>query len=78
MEATGVTIEPTPTDSGPVRRFSDFTTLGAALDYAAAGACGLNFHDPRGKLARAYPYEELRRDSLDHAYRLIAAGVGLQ
>ena len=77
MEATGVTIEPTPTDSGPVRRFSDFTTLGAALDYAAAGACGLNFHDPRGKLARAYPYEELRRDSLDHAYRLIAAGVGI-
>jgi fatty-acyl-CoA synthase len=54
---------------------SDFATLGEALDYAATGVRGLNFHDPRGNLARPYPYSELRRDALDMAYRLIAKGV---
>ena len=54
---------------------SDFATLGDALDYAATGVRGLNFHDPRGNLARPYPYSELRRDALDMAYRLIAKGV---
>ena len=57
------------------RRFSDFATLGEALDYAARGARGLNFHDPRGTLARAYSFAELRRDALDMAYRLVAMGV---
>ena len=42
------------------RRFSDFGTLGEALDYAARGQRGLNFHDPRGALARPYPFSELR------------------
>src|SRR3546814_2003609 len=55
--------------------FSDFATLGEALDYAAAGTRGLNFHDPRGKLVRPYPYSELKADALAAAYRLIAAGV---
>jgi fatty-acyl-CoA synthase len=54
---------------------SDFATLGEALDYAATGVRGLNFHDPRGNLARPYPYSELRRDALEMAYRLIAKGV---
>jgi fatty-acyl-CoA synthase len=57
------------------RRFSDFATLGEALDYAARGNRGLNFHDPRGTLARPYPYSELRTDALAMAYRLIAHGV---
>ena len=61
-------------DSLP-RRFSDFATLGEALDYAARGKRGLNFHDPRGQLARAYPYAELRLDALAMAQRLIALGV---
>ncbi len=61
-------------DSLP-RRFSDFATLGEALDYAAQGKRGLNFHDPRGQLARAYPYSELRHDGLAMARRLIALGV---
>jgi fatty-acyl-CoA synthase len=65
----------TVTEDKLPRRFSDFATLGEALDYAAQGARGLNFHDPRGQLARAYPYSELRRDSLDMARRLIANGV---
>ncbi|HEX8481443.1 MAG TPA: fatty acyl-AMP ligase [Allosphingosinicella sp.] len=69
------TLVPTPTADDLPRRFADFETLGEALDYAAQGARGLNFHDPRGVLVRAYPYGELRRDALAAAYRLIAAGV---
>jgi len=66
---------PTPTDDGTTRRFADFATLGEALDYAAAGRRGLNFHDARGRLERAYPYAQLRRDAIDCARRLIAQGV---
>jgi fatty-acyl-CoA synthase len=72
---TQAAIQPTPTADGLPRRFADFGTLGEALDYAARGVRGLNFHDPRGQLARAYPFAELRRDALKAAYRLIAAGV---
>lgn len=66
---------PTPTHDDLPRRLADFETLGEALDYAAAGARGMNFHDARGNLARAYPYSELRTDALDTALRLIAMGV---
>ena len=45
---------PTPTQDALTRRFADFATLGDALDYAATGARGLNFHDARGNLARPY------------------------
>ncbi len=69
------TLQATPTRDSLPRRMSDFATLGEALDYAATGVRGLNFHDPRGNLARPYPYSELRRDALDMAYRLIAKGV---
>ncbi len=77
------TIEPvaatapvaTPTEDALPRRCADFATLGDALDYAAKGARGLNFHDPRGNLVRAYSFAELRRDALESAYRLIAAGI---
>ncbi len=69
------TLVPTPTADNLPRRFADFETLGEALDYAALGRRGLNFHDPRGELVRAYPYRELREDALAAAYRLIAAGV---
>ncbi|CAN5119995.1 fatty acyl-AMP ligase [soil metagenome] len=66
---------PTASSDGQPRRFSNFDTLGEALDYAAQGQRGLNFHDARGKLARPYPYSELRADALAMAYRLIADGV---
>ncbi|HYW16400.1 MAG TPA: fatty acyl-AMP ligase [Allosphingosinicella sp.] len=69
------TLVPTPTADILPRRFADFDRLGDALDYAAQGLRGLNFHDPRGALVRAYPYRELREDSLAAAYRLVAAGV---
>jgi fatty-acyl-CoA synthase len=65
----------TATDDALPRRFADFATLGEALDYAAQGTRGLNFHDPRGKLARPYPYRELREDALAMAARLIGVGV---
>jgi fatty-acyl-CoA synthase len=68
-------LVPTPTEDALPRRFADFDTLGEALDYAARGTRGLNFHDPRGVLVRAYPFRELREDSLRAARRLVAEGV---
>ncbi|MEZ5654588.1 MAG: fatty acyl-AMP ligase [Sphingobium sp.] len=64
-----------PTEDTLQRRFSDFSTMGEALDYAATGARGFNFHDARGNLARPYSYAELRSDAIDCAYRLIASGI---
>jgi fatty-acyl-CoA synthase len=69
------TIVPTPTADTLPRRFADFGTVGEALDYAARGVRGLNFHDPRGVLVRAYPFHELREDALAAARRLVAEGV---
>src|SRR3546814_3057088 len=68
-------LAPTPTEDDLVRRFADFETLGEALDYAARGRRGLNFHDARGTLRRAYPFSELRADAIGMAHRLIAAGI---
>jgi fatty-acyl-CoA synthase len=65
----------TPTHDSLPRRYSDFATLGEALDYAAQGIRGVNFHDMRGNLARPYPFSEMRNDALDMAYRLISHGV---
>ncbi|MBR0551107.1 fatty acyl-AMP ligase [Stakelama marina] len=68
-------LSPTPTADALPRRFADFATVPEALEYAARGVRGLNFHDPRGTLTRPYPFSELREDALKQAYRLIAAGV---
>ncbi len=65
----------TPTADSLPRRFADFATLGDAMDYAAQGSRGLNFHDARGTLSRAYPFREMREDALAQARRLIAHGV---
>ncbi|MFL6861544.1 MAG: AMP-binding protein, partial [Allosphingosinicella sp.] len=65
----------TPTPDTLPRRFADFETLGEALGYAARGVRGLNFHDPRGRLTRAYTFAELREDAVRAAWRLIAEGV---
>ena len=65
----------TPTIDTLPRRLADFETLGEALDYAATGKRGLNFHDARGTLTRAYPYSELREDALGAAGRLVALGI---
>ena len=68
-------LKPTATEDTLVRRFSDFSTVGEALDYAARGQRGLNFHDARGTLLRPYLYTELREDSLANAHRLLAHGI---
>ena len=68
-------LKPTPNLCALPRRFSDFATFGEALDYAAKGVRGLNFHDARGTLVRAYPYSELREHALAHARRLVATGI---
>jgi fatty-acyl-CoA synthase len=57
------------------RILADFDLLGDALDYAAKGVRGLNFHDARGVLTRPYPFSELRADAVATAYRLIGHGV---
>ena len=68
-------LVPTPNDDALPRRFADFPTFCDALDYAAMGERGLNFHDPRGALTRAFPFSELRTDALIAARRLIARGI---
>ena len=65
----------TPTHDALPRRFADFATLGEALDYAASGERGFNFHDARGTIKRPYRYAQLRTDALDAALRLIAIGI---
>ena len=72
---TSATLTPTPSSDAQPRRFADFATLGDALDYAAQGTRGLNFHDARGTLVRPYPFSELQADARNAAYRLIAAGI---
>ncbi|MGX7896855.1 fatty acyl-AMP ligase [Tsuneonella sp. HG222] len=68
-------LQPTPNRCALTRRFSDFATFGDAIDYAAQGSRGLNFHDPRGNLIQAYPYSELRSDALAMARRLVTMGT---
>ena len=75
MDKAGTQMSPTATSDDLPRRFSEFDTLGQALDYAAQGSRGLNFHDPRGTLARAYTYREMRSDALAAARRMIAYGL---
>ncbi|MET3825661.1 MULTISPECIES: fatty acyl-AMP ligase [Sphingomonas] len=75
LEAETPKLVATPTEDLLPRRFADFETLGAALDYAAKGQRGFNFHDARGTLTRAYPFSEVRDDALAMARRLIAAGI---
>jgi fatty-acyl-CoA synthase len=69
------TLLPTPNEDTLPRRMADFGTFCEALDYAAKGVRGLNFHDPRGALTRAFPYSELRDDALGVARELIARGL---
>jgi fatty-acyl-CoA synthase len=65
----------TPTTDDLRRRVADFETLADALDFAALGRRGMNFHDARGTLVRAYPYCELREDALANARRFVTLGL---
>ena len=68
-------LMPTPTFDGLDYRRASFGTLGDALDYAALGDKGMNFHDARADLVRAYRYADLAADARRQALRLIADGV---
>ena len=72
---SGQALVATPNEDTLERIFADFATFGEAMDYAAKGKRGFNFHDPRGTLSRVYPFSELREDALKVAYALIARGV---
>lgn len=65
----------TPTLDSLPRRLADFGTIGEALDYAAEGRRGLNFHDARGSLTLAYPFAEMREDALVAARRFVTLGI---
>ena len=73
--AEQATLVATPNIDVQPRRYADFDTFCDALDYAAKGVLGFNFHDPRGTLAQPYPYTQLRADALVAARKLIALGV---
>ncbi|MEL7679761.1 fatty acyl-AMP ligase [Citromicrobium bathyomarinum] len=68
-------LAPTPNDCALPRRRADFATFSEAIDYAARSEKGLNFHDMRGTLERAYTYREMRADALEMAQRLVASGI---
>jgi fatty-acyl-CoA synthase len=65
----------TPTVDKLPRRLADFATIGEALDYAAQGRRGLNFHDARGALTQSYTYAEMREAALLVARRFISLGI---
>lgn len=65
----------TPTAPHRTIRRGDFATLTEALDFAATGETGLNFHDLRGKLVLALTYRELREQAQQIARGLLAAGL---
>ena len=51
--------EPSPTQDGLPRRFSDFDSLVEALEYAARGVRGINFFSARGELKQSVSYHAL-------------------
>lgn len=68
-------ISVTPTINAQTQRLADFDTLIEALEYAAKGTTGYNFHDARGNLRSVLPYRVLRQKARLSAQRL--SGFGL-
>ncbi len=62
-------------NGGHPKRHADFRTIAEALDYAAAGATGINFYSGKNVLAEALPYRQLREQALLLARRMLAAGL---
>lgn len=67
---------PTPTHNSLPLKTSGYRSLAEALDYAARGTTGCNFHNGRGELTTSMTYTELRERARDVALRL--AGLGLE
>ncbi|MQR98302.1 fatty acyl-AMP ligase [Gluconobacter sp. AC10] len=66
---------PTPSRSGLERRYGDFPSFAAALDYAAQGKSGFNIYSGRGQLLEALPYRLLREQARSMACRLLGLGL---
>ena len=67
---------PTPTINDDLaQRRAEFQTLPEALDYAARGRTGFNFHTGKGVLSDSLSYRELRDRSVAIARGLIQAGI---
>jgi fatty-acyl-CoA synthase len=65
-----------PTNNTLPLRVGGFASLADALDYAAGGVTGYNFHTGRGELWATLTYAGLRERALELARRL--AGLGLE
>lgn len=70
-----MSLSPTPTKNSLPLKTSGFRNLADALDYAAQGATGCNFHNGRGQLTTVLTYAELRRKSREIAMRLASLGL---
>ncbi|MDT8450034.1 MAG: fatty acyl-AMP ligase [Wenzhouxiangellaceae bacterium] len=66
---------PTPTNNSLPLKTSGYRSLAEALDYAAKGTTGCNFHDGRGRLTTVMSYRDLRERARAIAHRL--AGLDL-
>jgi len=66
---------PTPTNNSLPLKTSGYRSLAEALDYAAKGTTGCNFHNGRGELTAVLSYTQLRERALEIAVRL--AGLEL-
>ncbi|MBP6683331.1 MAG: AMP-binding protein, partial [Halioglobus sp.] len=73
MSSTELTA--TPTNHPLAFRAADFSTLTAALDYAAQGETGANFYTGRGTIYTALPYRELRSQAVALAHKLLGLGL---
>lgn len=67
--------EATSTQNTIKKRLADFSTLTAALDYAATGITGANFYNARGNLTAVLPYSKLREKALEYARKLNNLGL---
>ena len=67
--------EATSTGNTTEQNLADFSSLSEALDYAATGVTGCNFHDARGRLDAVLPYSELRQQARQTARHLLSLGL---
>jgi fatty-acyl-CoA synthase len=67
-------IGSTPTVHSLPFRAADFSSLAAALDYAALGETGINFYSSRGFVS-GLSYRRLREDALSLARKLLGLGL---
>jgi fatty-acyl-CoA synthase len=67
-------MKPTQANHTLATRFTGFTNLVEALEYAARGETGYNFYNGRGLLSAVLPYSTLRDEARVLARRLLGIG----